>query len=328
MNEDQYYEMLWDCPSCKTQGLLGKSQRHCPACGQAQNPGKRYFPEPGHEVEAQGHTFVGADWSCAYCDSPNAAAASFCSNCGASKDGTKTVTAIADPLDVTQQLPPEEVKPSRRWWYAIIFAAFVLIAGIVGLFASKKEIVTHVTQTQWQRSIEVERFTAVSDSAWCEAMPSSAYAVSHGQEIRSHRQVADGQVCKEKRVDKADGTFVKRKECSTKYREEPVYDDKCHYMIDRWHVARTLKTGGDASQLPAWPTTETIRRASQSLTGRLGDERLGQRHEDYAVTLSDGSKTWHCNVQEELWTRLKPSTAVAVKVRSIGGAACDSIEIR
>jgi len=328
MNEDQYYEMLWDCPSCKTQGLLGKSQRHCPACGQAQNPAKRYFPEPGQEVEAQGHTFVGVDWICAYCDSPNAAAAGFCGNCGAPQDGTKAVAAITDPLDVSQQLPPDEVKRSGKWRYAALIAVLVLIAGIVGLFTSKKEVVTQVTQAQWQRAIDIERYSAVADSAWCEAMPSSAYSVSRGQEIRSHRQVPDGQECKEKRVDKADGTFVKRKECSTKYRDEPVYDDKCRYTIDRWHVARTLKTGGDAGQLPAWPSTETIRGVSQGLTGRLGDERLGQRHEDYAVTLSNGSKTWHCNVQAELWSHLKPSTTVAVKIRSIGGAACDSIEIR
>ena len=328
MSEEHFYEMLWDCPSCNTRGLLGKSQRHCPACGQAQDPGKRYFPEAGQEVEAQGHTFVGADWRCAYCDSPNSSAAGFCGNCGASKDGTKAVSAISDPQDMLPQPPPVPVKRSRKGLYAALAILIILIGGIVGLFVSKKETTTQVTQTQWQREIEVERYAAVADSAWCEAMPVAAYAVSRSQEIRSHRQAADGQECKEQRVDKADGTFVKRKECSTKYREEPVYDDKCHFMINRWHVVRQLKASGDASQMPVRPTTEMVLSQNSGLIGRLGDERLGQRHEDYSVTLSNGTKNWHCSVQEELWKRIKPSSAVAVKIRTIGGAACDSIEVR
>ena len=43
-----------------TKALLGDSHRHCPTCGAAQDPTKRYFPEPGTEVEARNHQFVGA----------------------------------------------------------------------------------------------------------------------------------------------------------------------------------------------------------------------------------------------------------------------------
>ena len=51
--QETYYEMLWDCPQCGTLGLLGDSHRHCPTCGTAQDPTKRYFPTPGEEVEAK-----------------------------------------------------------------------------------------------------------------------------------------------------------------------------------------------------------------------------------------------------------------------------------
>ncbi|MEO7108554.1 MAG: hypothetical protein ABIZ09_19430, partial [Rhodoferax sp.] len=91
-----FYEMLWDCPQCNTKGLLGDSHRHCPTCGAAQDPTKRYFPEPGQEIEARNHQFVGADWACVFCSSPNSAAAAHCTNCGAGKDGTKPVATVLD----------------------------------------------------------------------------------------------------------------------------------------------------------------------------------------------------------------------------------------
>ena len=104
---EQFFEMLWDCEQCATRGLLAKSQRHCPACGSAQDPAKRYFPEAGKEIEVQGHQYAGADWMCGYCQSPNGAAAAFCGNCGGPKDGTREVARIADgPVD-----PPPAAAP-------------------------------------------------------------------------------------------------------------------------------------------------------------------------------------------------------------------------
>lgn len=328
MSEEHFFEMLWDCPSCRTRGLLGNSHRHCPVCGQSQDPSKRYFPEPGQEVEAKGHTFVGADWRCAYCDSPNSAAAGFCSSCGASKDGTKAVGAIADPLAASTPLAKTPQKSSRKRLLAGLAVIVLVVGGIAGLFFSKKETVADVTQSQWQREIDVERYAAEADSAWCDALPHGAYAVTRSQEVRSQRQVADGQECKEKRVDKADGTFVKQQECATKYREERVYDAKCHFKIDRWHVVRKLEASGDATQKPVWPAAEASLSLHTNPTGRLGEERSGQRHEKYMVTLASGSKSWQCAVKEDLWGRLKPGTTVAVQLRALGGPVCDSIQVR
>ena len=41
------------------------------------------------------------------------------------------------------------------------------------------------------------------------------------------------------RVDRGDGTYTKKRECTPKYRKEPVYDQKCRYKIDKWSLART-----------------------------------------------------------------------------------------
>ena len=55
------YEMLWDCGQCGTKGLLGLTHRHCPSCGAAQDPTRRYYPEAGAEVAADAHPYQGKD---------------------------------------------------------------------------------------------------------------------------------------------------------------------------------------------------------------------------------------------------------------------------
>ena len=64
MSEGKTYEMMWDCEYCGAAKLLGKSHRHCPLCGAAQNADKRYFPPEEEKVAVEDHQFVGADWGC------------------------------------------------------------------------------------------------------------------------------------------------------------------------------------------------------------------------------------------------------------------------
>ena len=54
---------------------------------------------------------------------------------------------------------------------------------------------------------------------------------------RSVEQVADGQECKTVRTDNGDGTFSERRDCVTRYREEPVYDDWCEFTGKRLETA-------------------------------------------------------------------------------------------
>lgn len=90
------YQMLWDCPSCGTRKLLGLTHRHCPNCGAAQDPKRRYFPNAGEEVAVEGHMYVGVDLACPACSSPNSAAANNCVNCGASLAGASAVALRDD----------------------------------------------------------------------------------------------------------------------------------------------------------------------------------------------------------------------------------------
>jgi hypothetical protein len=317
------YEMLWDCTSCGTKKLLGKSHRRCPHCGAPQDPSTRYFPPPGEEVEAAGHVYVGADWRCAACETPNSRAADFCVNCGNHRDGNADVKRVVDapaPAPVVAT-----TAPSKRRWPVLLGAAVVglVVFALVAAFW-KRDVQVRVESHSWSRSIDVERLDPRHESAWCDSMPGDAYSVSRSREVRSHRQIPDGETCTTSRVDDGDGTFHTEKKCSTKYRSEPVYSDKCHYTVDRWGVARTLRSGGGLQQARVWPTVSLGRTGSCR-----GCEREGPRREVLTVALRDSreaQKTWSCDVDEARWKQLRDGEVRPMKVRVIGGGAdCGSL---
>lgn len=324
-----FYEMLWDCSQCDTKGMLGSIHRHCPTCGAAQVPSRRYFPKPGEEVEAQNHKFVGADWSCAYCGSPNSAAAAHCTNCGAGQDGTKPVAIISDTINTPMPPPtPRPTAPGSHWmrWIFGILALAVIVIG--AMFFTTKETTATVSQRSWERNIRIERMVSVSDTAWCESLPTEAYSISRSKEVRSTRRVEDGQDCHDERQDKGDGTFVKNRICSPRYRSEPVYDYFCHFQINRWQTYRTVKASSQDSLVPIWPSVGRLNNAVGAMDSMaaLGAERQGSRHENYALTLTAKDKTWTCNVSEPVWINHPEETTTPIKVRMTGGADCGSLK--
>ena len=357
------YEMLWDCAQCGAKGLLGVSHRHCPQCGAAQDPATRYFPEPGAEIEAKNHRYVGVDWQCTYCESPNSAAAAFCVNCGGPKDGAKDVKLVPDapklssapdqPATKTQppvalpatpavpqpafrrqpDNPPPPTSSSRsvRWLAAVVALVFAALVVLAYQFFSKHDETVQLADKSWTREVDVERFTSLSTSAWCDAMPGDAYQVTRSREQRGSKQVPDGQDCHTVRVDSGDGSFTKRQECSPRYRDEPVYDTRCHYRVNRWQILRTDKLAGKASLMPAWPQPLLAGppAGGMGLSGGaalLGADRLGSKRERYQVTLQSAKgKQWTCTLSADRWAALADGKPVTLKVRGTGGADCESL---
>jgi len=331
--QEIYYEMLWDCAQCNTKGLLGDSHRHCPTCGAAQDPSKRYFPKEGEEVEARNHKFVGADWSCAYCSSPNSRAAAHCTNCGAGQDGTKPVAIVVDTATPPAEpvAAPAPAARSLGWLRWALAALALVVVGFIVLFTSTKDTTATVAQRTWAREIQIEQMARVSDAAWCDSLPVDAYSVTRHREQRSTRQVPDGQICHDERIDKGDGTFVKRRECTPRYRAEPVYDDRCRYQVNRWRSVRTLKADTQNALMPVWPTVSNLNANFLGAgvgggMGALGSEREGARRENYVLTLASGGKTWTCNVSETVWNKYEQGSTTPLKVRLTGGADCDSLK--
>ncbi|MSP55303.1 MAG: hypothetical protein EXR69_06840 [Myxococcales bacterium] len=347
MPTENRYEMLWDCSRCETPKLLGLSHRNCPSCGSPQDPTTRYFPKDEDKVAVDDHPFVGADKACGGCDAPNAQTAQFCVGCGASLEGAGPVIqrdvqsdqSGAFAADTSKAATAEQrakrtaaheektapVAPSKSGGSGLVLGGLAggltllillaMCAGI-GVMLWKKEAAVAVTGHTWSREIAVEAFTAVADSAWKEAVPVGARNVSCAQAERSTTKVPDGQDCHNERKDNGDGTFTEQQKCDPKFKDQPVYDQKCAYTQDRWVAARAAKAAGSAlAPAPAWPT------ANIGAT-----EREGARSEKYTVTFTESAapdgRVLTCDVAESEWLGL----AVGSRWKAPVGVLSSSID--
>jgi hypothetical protein len=345
------YQMLWDCASCGTTQLLGLTHRHCPNCGAVQDAKRRYFPAEGEEVAVEGHTYVGVDRECPACQTPNSAASGFCVNCGSPLDGAAAVPLrnddsrvplssvpdppVADPpVAETLALRPsapearlfsaiaveDEAPPRRKKWPMAV--AGLVMSALVALFWTR-DITATATAHAWVRAIDVEQLTPTAESDWRDRVPSGAYGMSCSREVRSHQQIADGETCSPVRRDQGDGTFTTEQSCTTNYRSEPVYDDKCSYTIDRWKVIRTAEAKGRfLTDEPRWP------RVTLSRPGAcVGCDREGQRREDYSVTFSYEGESTRCSFPEARWRAIPLGKDFKAKALVVTGLlTCSSIE--
>jgi hypothetical protein len=320
------YEMLWDCRFCSTKKLLGLTHRHCPNCGAPQDPSARYFPSDAEKVAVQDHVYAGADRLCPACATPNGAKANCCGNCGSPLDAGKAAAMRKDQVHAEGQAFGGETAAVARAERAgqpapgaltagfapaapasggalkgvIVAAVVVLLCGLVfAMCFWKKAVSVAVVSQTWEREIQIEQLAARTESSWCDQLPAGASDVSRSREVRSQKQVKDGEVCATRRKDNGDGTFKQVKECSPKFKNEPVYDDKCSYKVNTWGYERSEKTSGKSIAEPrAWPVVRLTRTGSS-----VGSEREGTRKATYKVTFSgeNGKEGGSCEVDEARW---------------------------
>lgn len=317
------YEMWWDCGHCEATGLLGKAQRYCPRCGAPQDASKRYFPPAGQETPA-GAEYLGADVTCPACGSPNGARAAHCGHCGSPLASADEVARAADrssaaprtaaPASATPAATPQR----RRLWPYVLGLVAVASCGVCGaaLFWTR-EVPMTVTAHTWSRELDVERLEAVREDAWCDALPAGAHAVTRSRQQRSTKRVANGEECSTRDVDRGDGTFERRRECRPTYRDEPVYDDRCTFTVERWRTQRSeVAKGRGLTPLPHWPEA----RLGHAGCATLGCERAGSRRERYDLELQgpDG-KPYRCTVPQERWLRVADGTKRALPVGVLTG---------
>ncbi|MBK1648571.1 hypothetical protein [Rhabdochromatium marinum] len=339
------YEMLWDCAYCGTSGLLGLSHRFCPNCGSPQQAEQRYFPSDAQKVAVRDHVYTGADRLCPACATPNAAASGFCQQCGAplseaaevqraareSRNAGETFAASAPVRQQSQpgsvpSAPSSSAQPQRRspWlWAGLGVLALLVVIGLI-FFFWRVEIQASVETTGWKKEIQIERYQSVRDSAWCDSIPADAYRVDHAREVRSYRKIPDGETCRTRRIDQGDGTYRESRSCTTNYRKEPVYDDKCRFTVDRWRYARSLVAQGQDRQ-PHWPIVSGLREGQC-----LGCERPGRRLSEYSVTFTDQQgRRERCPIKEPLWRQLHQGDRLRAQRRVMDkGIVCASIERR
>lgn len=354
MSSERHYEMLWDCQYCGTNKLLGKTHRHCPNCGAAQNPDSRYYPSDDEKVAVEDHVYVGADKICPACSGLNTAAAEFCGNCGSpltdaaraktleeQSNGAGEAFQTTGSRDVTKEKFDAEMqrigvqpKPGEKSGgigirgIAIIGVIILVIGGIIFALTATREATVVVAGHSWEREIRIEQYNNFTVQSWQDAPPI-------GDEIfmvpgtcvdrqRSTRQVPDGEECRTVRTDRGDGTFSERQECRTVYRSEPVYDRWCTWTGKKWDYLRSVTTNGqNVSESPFWGEV-SLNCANQR---SVGCEREASREEEYMVLFNGDGNEYRCPFPQNEWENIRLESIWTVQVRRVDASAanCDSL---
>lgn len=357
--EEGRYQMLWDCPACGTERLLGLDHRFCPNCGSAQDPGLRYFPADDQKIAVDDHPYHGADKVCPACDTPNGAASEFCQACGSDLEGGKAAAVRRDVVvgedesfagqtaaDAQAEAkarkraeearrrgedPDPPAKKSGLFGLGMLGTGCIIIVvlalvGCVGfwcfswMLASSDEVT--VQGHRWERTIEVEAFGPQKDSAWQDRVPRDATNVRCSREVKDTKKVPDGEDCKTRKVDKGDGTFAEKRECTPRYRTEKVYGQKCRFMVNKWKKSRQEQSAGtDLS--PVWPNMR-LKQVGQC----VGCEREGKRRQTYTLQLTDSDGDEHtCDLSESRWRSFTKGQRLEASFGGLTGAIdCDSLK--
>lgn len=330
--EGDTYEMLWDCKFCRTPKLLGLTHRHCPVCGAPQNAEARYFPSDEEKVPVKDHQYFGRDLVCEHCKTFNSRNNQHCRDCGAPLHSSKDAPIQDDSVPrglvarpQYQNQPALAATSGKRSRVAqfVTLALGVLVAAVLVFFFWKRETTFEVVGHSWERTIDVERFGPVRESAWCDQLPPSGHVLSRHREVRSHEQVRDGETCTMRKVDQGDGTFREVKHCEPRYTSREIYDDKCDYEINRWSKVRTAQSNGQSLAVaPQWPVLNLAAACS-----RVGCERQGAKHETYEVKLeSPDGNVETCSLNQQRWSDASLGQHYLAKVRVIGGGVdCDTL---
>jgi hypothetical protein len=336
------YQMLWDCSFCGASKLLALDHRHCPECGAPQDQTKRYFPPDG-EKKAVADDYAGTDRTCPHCKHANGAKATFCVGCGAPLDEAAAVKKRSDQVVKQGQQfladdaakaeaelgdkprpKPAPKKKSRTWLYVLLGVAGLIFL-IWFMCIRKRSADFEVAEQRWRRSIAIEEYREVEEETWKHQLPSGARTLRCRDKTYETKKVPDGQDCQMRRVDKGDGTFEERQECTTKYRDEPIERPWCTYLIFRWkEIDRKVAETDDGGE-PAWPATGVTPGPQQA-----GARREGERQEVFELDLVESNGKKHtCAVGQALWKQAGKGAALEGEVRARSGEiVCSSLKAK
>lgn len=351
-------EGAWDCPFCGKERNRGP-EKFCGGCGSPRGPEvKFYLPEDARVVEDAAElekARAGPDWTCPFCGGDNKGWNGFCTGCGSAKDATAArqvvqhageapATAAAAMAAAAPPAPPPA--PAKgggigKWLLGCFGGCgmLVLLLIVLAMFMG----MTHderltVKGARWERTIAVESYDTVRESAWKDQVPAGARPVSESREIRSHRKVQTGTETRTRTVSKEVPDGTERVKVGTKdmgngyfedvyetrtryrtvsseetyqepvYREDPVYDVKVAYDIDKWHETRKARANGSDTS-PAWPDP-----------GLASNEREGARAETFELELRDekGNVRKFVPKTAEEFSRFRIGSAYTAKVDRMG----------
>jgi hypothetical protein len=258
-------------------------------------------------------------------------------------EARSTPWPVAD-LDLDElELPPRfgvgAFAPDVSPRFALGIAAAMLVVFLVSLIVFwKKDITIEVQGHTWERKIAIERYVAEHDSGWQSSVPVDAYSVSCHTELKRTDKVPDGTpTCRSEpgacsTVDNGNGSgsvscAPDRQVCDPqRYRDVPVYDERCSYTVDRWRHARfATASGSQLEPAPAWPTPKF----EQCKIRHLGCERAGAQTAEYLVHFvsnEEPARAFECDYPQPKWSSFKPDSTWAARVGVLWRRLdCDSV---
>ncbi len=348
------YEGKWRCLRCSTVNL-GRNL-NCLTCGVKRNDDVEFFLEDDAAVVADENLLrqanAGADWICRYCSGNNRARDKQCSSCGSprsdkdkqlieetrgvkdwSEQAQKAVRSAAQARNSSPPPPKKSFFSSRLFKFGLLgfgglmamVVALLAVLVYISTLTYPKEI--EVTGLEWTRTIALEEYKTVSETAWESEVPpnvrvqSQTRAVHHTDKVPNGtrtvpetytEEVSDGTeryVCGRK--SKKNGFFEDeyctrtkyktitktRNKTETIYKDVPVYKFRYKYLIDKW-VTTGEKTTSGTDFNPQWATfhTDNVR------------TRAGKRTESYNLLckeLGGDNKPHKIKLTADNWSKFK-----------------------
>lgn len=358
------YEGKWRCRRCATVNL-GRNL-NCLSCGVKRDEDAKFFLDDDAAALADEQLLAqaraGADWICLYCGTSCRAAEKQCSGCGSLRSGenkqlVEETRGAGDWSEAAQKKnvpPPAAVAAPQKSFFSRRLVKFGLLGAgafaalFVALFAALVYISTlsyvvevEVSSLEWRRSIALEEYKTVAETAWEGEVPGEARvqskksALHHTDRVPAGtrqipetytEQVADGSeryVCG--RTDKKNGYFEDkyctrtkyksvtktRTRTETVYRDVPVYKTRYTYLIDKWTAAGERATAGNDFN-PQWADVKVDNVRTRE-AGRTENYNL------LCKELSGKNKLHKLKIAPDAWKKFQNGQRLRGKVDFFGG---------
>jgi hypothetical protein len=339
------YEGKWRCARCRVANL----GRHlnCQTCGVKRGDDTEFFLEDDaaaiSDAELLKQANAGADWICRYCDGNNRAFAAQCSSCGSlrsdkDKQLIEETRGVGDWSEAAQKTAKiganqhnfQQTQSKKSFFSSILFkfalfgagglmTIFIAIfAGLVYIASLSYATEVEVTGLEWTRTVTVEEYKTVTETAWEGELPPDARVQSSERALHHTERVADGTrtvpetyteqvsdgtesyVCG--RTDKKNGYFEDkhctrtkyksvtktRNRTETVYKDVPVYRTRYNYQIEKW-VTFDEKTTSGTDFNPQWAivqTDKTHREGKRTESYNLLCKELGGENKSHKIKLT------------------------------------------
>lgn len=325
----------WECSVCG--GVNSQNLNTCAKCG-APRGTKPHSDDTAPTPEPE--------WKCANCGAHNPESRQTCEQCGVKRgesgwqkynresSGTQPVSETPQIVQEIQNRIPTELPPWAKY-AGIALAVVLVLCGIWFLFFRTEQHVLTVTGFSWERTVNIEKYTTVTESGW--SVPAGGRTISSREEIDRYDKVFDHYetetyndpvtvndpdteyVCG--KTDLGNGYFedkycekhnshieyVPKTRQVAKYRDVPHYATKYTYEIDKWVFSRTSRASGQDHNA-RWP-----------LSDLAGNERQNGSTETYTVNLKDEKgKTYTYGCNNETWFAFRINGQYVATINTVG----------